>query len=291
MLSWLSAAPLPLGLACKSCVGSEGGPSNVQELWEMRVDFKCSDVAKENLPPSLQSGAITEPVLEKGQARFVVQRFGRESERQMAEELWRRQELEFECGMAEELARRDKADMLEKQQRDRKHERLFGKAPEEAREATEIVCAQDDAITKPRQWQAESEIEVDFEAEAQMTAALCDAEAREALAAWLRDNGFADVNQEKTSLIKTVYPLHVAVSQRDATIVRLLLLEGADAERRSSLNQTPFQLAEWSNRDGSHDEIFALLCSQRSLLRQQKVLASHNCWDCQGRAGGKRTYV
>lgn len=303
MLSWFSGAP-PLDLACKSCVGSESVPNTVQELWEVRVDFKCVDAVKENLAPSMRRDVIVEPMLEKGQARFVVQRFGRESERQMAEELWRRQELEFERGMqaeqaeqaeqvrlVEELARRDHACQLEQRRRDSKREQLFGKAPEEARETTEEVhvsCHEDDDAERVRQREV---VEAEIEAEAQAVAALCDAESRELLEAWLRDNGFTEVNSEKRSLIKTVYPLHVAVSQRDAATVRLLLLEGADAEQRSSLNQTPLQLAEWSNRNGSHDEIVALLCSHRSLQRPQAASASHNCWNCQGTAGGRRTYV
>merc|ERR1712029_1271308 len=41
--------------------------------------------------------------------------------------------------------------------------------------------------------------------------------------AFLKSNGFADVDTKRTRLLKSCHPLHVAVSQNNAEMVQLLL--------------------------------------------------------------------
>lgn len=68
---------------------------------------------------------------------------------------------------------------------------------------------------------------------------------RRRLDRWLEANDFprGGVNARKRSLMKTTYPLHVAVSQADVKMVELLLQHRADPATRNSAGQTPVDLA------------------------------------------------
>lgn len=76
---------------------------------------------------------------------------------------------------------------------------------------------------------------------------------------FLNDNGFNGVNSKKTSLMTYKYPLHVAVDKNDAEITRCLLQCRADPTLPNSLKRNALQLAESSNKRGSHDRILAEL--------------------------------
>mmetsp|Transcript_72980 Transcript_72980/g.163359 ORF Transcript_72980/g.163359 Transcript_72980/m.163359 type:complete len:668 (-) Transcript_72980:145-2148(-) len=90
------------------------------------------------------------------------------------------------------------------------------------------------------------------------------------LKTFLADNGFCDVNTERRSLGRSSCPLHLAVQQCDAGLVGALLEAGADPDRADSHGQTPRGLATRLNRQGSHDEILALLdaCSLGGHVRR-----------------------
>mmetsp|Transcript_71220 Transcript_71220/g.183614 ORF Transcript_71220/g.183614 Transcript_71220/m.183614 type:complete len:220 (+) Transcript_71220:94-753(+) len=70
--------------------------------------------------------------------------------------------------------------------------------------------------------------------------------------AWLKKNGFTDVSAKKKSLFGSSFPLHAAVKENDAEIIRCLLVAGADASIKNSSGQTPSQLAAKSDKKGSH---------------------------------------
>lgn len=70
--------------------------------------------------------------------------------------------------------------------------------------------------------------------------------------AWLKSAGFKDVNElvRKQVLTKT-RPLHVAVQQGDAEMIRLLLLMGADPQLCNGKNETPLLYAKRISRERS----------------------------------------
>lgn len=70
--------------------------------------------------------------------------------------------------------------------------------------------------------------------------------------AWLKKNGFSDVAAKKKSMFSSTYALHVAVKENNAEIVRCLLASGADPALKNSSGQTPAQLAQKSDKKGSH---------------------------------------
>lgn len=71
---------------------------------------------------------------------------------------------------------------------------------------------------------------------------------------FLEKHGFkeGDANACKSSWFKFNYPLHVAVKQQDATMVRLLMLAGADRTLRNSSGFNPVDKA-WKYRRQTQD--------------------------------------
>lgn len=63
--------------------------------------------------------------------------------------------------------------------------------------------------------------------------------------------------------MKTTYPLHIAVREQDAEVVRMLLCIGADPLKADSAGLTAEQLARKLNKVGSHDGVLATLDSYR----------------------------
>lgn len=82
---------------------------------------------------------------------------------------------------------------------------------------------------------------------------------KDELDSWLKTNELSGANSKKGSLMSKAYPLHIAVMQRDARIVHLLLRFGADHKLKNSLMQTPRQLALKKNKEGSYDRVLAAL--------------------------------
>merc|ERR1711972_1210011 len=62
---------------------------------------------------------------------------------------------------------------------------------------------------------------------------------------FLKSRGFkGDVNSRKSSMLKYQFPLHVAVKEQDAEMVKLLILVGADKSLKNSSGYTPVQKAD-----------------------------------------------
>jgi len=73
-------------------------------------------------------------------------------------------------------------------------------------------------------------------------------------------NGFASVNGRRRRLLRgSACPLHVAVSQNNAEIVRLLLDYNGDPKAKDSRGRTPLQVAQRFSKRGSHSAILSAL--------------------------------
>jgi len=71
--------------------------------------------------------------------------------------------------------------------------------------------------------------------------------------------GFANVKAKRRRFLKSSYPLHVAVADNDADMVRLLVRLGADPLQKNSSGLTPEQLARKNcKRGASEDALLAL---------------------------------
>lgn len=82
--------------------------------------------------------------------------------------------------------------------------------------------------------------------------------AEEKVAVFLRAKGFSSVLAGRRNMLRTSYPLHVAVSDNDAEMVQLLLWAMADPEKVNSSGVAPMQLAQKLNKKGSHEAVLAL---------------------------------
>mmetsp|Transcript_73080 Transcript_73080/g.116240 ORF Transcript_73080/g.116240 Transcript_73080/m.116240 type:complete len:197 (-) Transcript_73080:137-727(-) len=90
---------------------------------------------------------------------------------------------------------------------------------------------------------------------------------------FLDANGFMHINEAKTSWGRTSYPLHVAVRQKKAAVVRALLLLGAWREAKSRRGETPEELAvRCQSRWGGYEEILRAF-EEDALRKQEKVQA------------------
>jgi len=78
--------------------------------------------------------------------------------------------------------------------------------------------------------------------------------------AFLREHGFAHVNAQKKTMMKTSYPLHVAAELGDVRMIDALLKEGANTDLRNSSGKTPMQVAhaKCSKEDSYSNVIDAL---------------------------------
>merc|ERR1711972_407305 len=64
-----------------------------------------------------------------------------------------------------------------------------------------------------------------------------------------------DVNSKKSSVLKYKFPLHMAVKEQDAEIVKLLILAGADKSLKNSSGYTPAQKAEQYSKHKKGDVV------------------------------------
>merc|ERR1712083_237535 len=81
------------------------------------------------------------------------------------------------------------------------------------------------------------------------------AEAGKKVSEFLKSHGFKDdANSRKSSMLKSWYPLHVAVKEQDAEMVKLLLSAGADRFLKNSSGYTPAQKAEQYSKQKKGDD-------------------------------------
>jgi len=91
-----------------------------------------------------------------------------------------------------------------------------------------------------------------------------------ALEEFLAANHFADVNFRRRRMLKSCYPLHEAVSQKNIAVAQLLIAAKANIELKSSAGETPLQLAQRSNRANSHAALLKVLSPAPSPAKAKK---------------------
>jgi len=86
-----------------------------------------------------------------------------------------------------------------------------------------------------------------------------DFEERELVKAFLAFHGFPGPRAGKRRMMRTNYPLHMAVRVNDPAMIALLLLWGADPLQADSIGRTPKELAMQKDSKGSHAEVVTAL--------------------------------
>lgn len=219
--------------ACKPC--SESDPT------QHTVKVDASLFNKENVQP-LQC--------DKDKAE-------EERERQIEEQkaARRREEEAFAAAAAEALRLGEERAAAERARREEA----------ERREAEELAEAEAQRLAAEKRAREDEAARAAAEAAAAAVQAECRRqqavnEATAKVNAWCKSNGFQDMNtQKKTLRGATKFPMHTAVKYSNQEIVEMMLLAGIDKDVRDSNKQTPLQLAAKLNKNGSHDQIIAML--------------------------------
>jgi len=160
-------------------------------------------------------------------------------------------------------------------------ERASREAAEEEEEERRVVAERQLALEAEQQrQQEEARLRAEAEARRRAEAERLEAERREAELAeqrrreaeealrqerrarvgdFLREHGFAAVNDPRKKMFRTSYPLHRAAELGDDKIVEALIAEGADVALKNSSGKTPAQVATKKNKNGSHEGTLKVL--------------------------------
>jgi len=84
--------------------------------------------------------------------------------------------------------------------------------------------------------------------------------AKERLHPFLSKNGFVGPNTPRRRFFRTQFPIHAAVNQNNAEVVKLLIIAGVDITKVDSAGRTAQELARREHsRHNSHAQVLALL--------------------------------
>lgn len=216
---------------CRPCGAADKTSDTV------KVDMSSiHDVEKENNVPQQTSEQQLE--LERQQAAQA------EIERNRQEQL-RLQQLEEQRRLAEAAEQKRKQMQLQAEAEEKERQRAA-----EAKRAAEVAEMQRRQMEEAKREREAQEREARAEKQRQ------DAEKVDA---FLKAKGFSSVTAGRRKMLKTSYPLHVAVADKDAELVELLLEARADPAQKNSSSATPEQQALKLNKNGSHDAVLAKL--------------------------------
>mmetsp|Transcript_74997 Transcript_74997/g.217692 ORF Transcript_74997/g.217692 Transcript_74997/m.217692 type:complete len:241 (+) Transcript_74997:58-780(+) len=224
--------------------------------------FSCRACCSDDRRAAVEKFDAPSPTGERARAEMED-----EEERLLHEERERERILE-EQRLALEEEQRVRAE--EESRRQEEQEKELRAAEEEERRARldERHRAEEDACKEVERLQNQRLAQEAFEREqarlqkeAEEAKEAEEERARKAsVAAFLRGKGFtAGAGGPKKSLMGTTYPLHEAAKAGNVELVRMLLKEGAAPSQKNSSGKTAAQVAEKSNKRGSHSAVLSAL--------------------------------
>jgi len=183
-------------------------------------------------------------------------------------------------GAAEEHQRREAEEKrleeqrLEKERRQAEEEmeearrRAAEEEEELARQQEEAACRRSEEEEAERQRQGKLEeaagaMRAKAEQEAKAAAAKAQAEmkgAQKAVDAFLKARGFKQLTAPRKAVCgSAVYPIHQAVEENNAELVKAMVRCGADLQQKNASKKTPLEFASKCNKNGSHDLVVKAL--------------------------------
>ena len=82
----------------------------------------------------------------------------------------------------------------------------------------------------------------------------------------------SDLNKSRSFINEDLQPVHLAAKFGDHQLLRLLLRAGAEPDQKTSLGRTALMIAQGANRQGSHDQIIALLKNKTQIICASDLL-------------------
>jgi len=189
------------------------------------------------------------------EADEVVAAWQKEMERRMQEA----QEAELRAKEAAEAAARERAEQLARERAEQQRRQEEAQAREEQRRQEEQARRE-----REEQQRLEREEEERRREAERLALEREERERKQAVDTFCRQHGFEGINMPRRSGCSvwgaaTSYPLHVAAELADASMVEMLLKEGADPAIRNSAGKTAAQVVQRKAKGGSHDAVKRLL--------------------------------
>eukprot|EP00401_Gymnodinium_catenatum_P044556 CAMPEP_0117538666 /NCGR_PEP_ID=MMETSP0784-20121206/42596_1 /TAXON_ID=39447 /ORGANISM="" /LENGTH=209 /DNA_ID=CAMNT_0005335287 /DNA_START=115 /DNA_END=744 /DNA_ORIENTATION=+ len=167
-----------------------------------------------------------------------------------------------QAALWEEVSRED----AERREREDAERRRFLEEQDRRRCAEKQVRREAEAAERlANEAEAEAELRRRAEAEAELQRQEKVRSDKETLDVFLEQNNFRGVNEKRKTALKTKYPLHTAVKQKNEDMVRILIEAGADPTLADSNKLTPQQVASKLNADGALDAIHERLLQAGTL--------------------------
>lgn len=176
-------------------------------------------------------------------------------EKRLKEQCLEKERLEKERRQAEE-------EMEEARRRAAEEEEELARQQEEAARRR----AEEEEAERQRQRKLEEAagaMRVKAEQEAKAAAAKAKAEmesAQKAVDAFLKARGFKQLTAPRKAVCgSAVYPIHQAVEENNAELVKAMVRCGADLQQKNASKKTPLEFASKCNKNGSHDLVVKAL--------------------------------
>jgi len=175
----------------------------------------------------------------------------RAEEERLAQQEWQRYDLE-QRRVQEQQRQRAEAERAEKAKEVEQEELM-------ERRRQQVAATQREEAAGQEQDAREEEVrrqEAERIAQEQLAKQASD---QKAVEEFLAANHFTDVNFKRRKMLKSCYPLHEAVSQKNIVMAELLVAAKADLQLKSSAGETPLQLAQRTNSLYSHAPLLKVL--------------------------------
>jgi len=178
-------------------------------------------------------------------------------------------------GAAEEHQRREAEEQRLEKERRQAEEEMEEARRRAAEEEEELARQQEEAARRQsEEEEAERQRQRKLEEDAAATRAKAEQEAKAATAkaqaemkeaqtavdAFLKARGFKQLAAPRKAVCgSAVYPIHQAVEENNAELVKAMVRCGADLKQKNASKKTPLEFASKCNKNGSHDLVVKAL--------------------------------
>jgi len=190
------------------------------------------------------------------------------AEKPSEEELEKQKAFQEEARRAEE-ARREMERRVREEQERQQGELRRREAERRQLQIEQAAKEREEQLQKVQEMRRQAELERQHQEQERLEQIRLQEEARQGkikemddkkkVRAYLHTNGFKGVNDLVRKKFTKTTPLHTAVGQNDAEMIKLLLAAGADAQKFNGKNETAMKLALKLNNNNNHAAVVQVL--------------------------------